>query len=81
MNIEQFIEQLRYITIHGPSDAQVIINGEPIHSLSVELQNPIRERGEYSGMAVREIDPTRHQVVSIAVNGRKHERMPVMRYR
>lgn len=74
------MEHLKWLSIHAPSDAPVIINGEYVQSLSVELQNPVGRRGGRSGIDEQFADGSRKKVVSIAANGREHNQLPVIHY-
>jgi len=59
---------------HMPLDAEVMVNGEMIYNLSVELQRPLIQTREGLGL-----DRSKSSLVSVTVNDHRHQYLALTR--
>lgn len=77
MTLGQLLDQLAAMG-DAPRDTLVRINGEYVHSCTVQISNPIVEKSNDFGMRELSIDPQRPQVVDIAANGCEIPDLPIV---
>lgn len=80
ISLNELVAQLSGIAETAPAGTLVTINGEYIRDLSFWLQRPVGRYSGGEGPVELAVDPTRHSVLDLGVNGRSGPEMPTIDY-